>query len=69
MNAGTAGGGSVEGSGDSGWCWRRWRHAGRRRWRRYRGEKQNDHHDDGKHDEPGEYERGYTAGLSECGPI
>ena len=50
MSAGTAGCGS-------GWCWRRWRHAGRRRWQRYRGEKQHDHHDDGKHDGEGEYER------------
>jgi pimeloyl-ACP methyl ester carboxylesterase len=44
MNADTAGC-------DSGGCWRRWHHAGRRRWRGYHGEKQHDPDDDGKHDE------------------
>jgi len=60
MNAGTAGCGSVEGSG----CWRRWRHAGGRRCRRYRGDKHYDH--EGKHD--GEYERGCTTEPRECVP-
>ena len=46
-----------------GWCWRRWRHAGRR-CRRYRGYEQHDH--DGNHD--GESERGCTAEPRECGP-
>jgi hypothetical protein len=35
---------------------------------RYRGEKQNDHHDDCEHDGEGEYERGCTAGQRQCGP-
>ena len=52
---------------DSGWCWRRRRHAGRRR-ERYRSVKQHDPHDDGNHDEPGEYEGGCTAGQCQCGP-
>jgi hypothetical protein len=63
MNAGTAGCGSVGGSGDNGWCWRRWRRGGRRCWR-YRGDKQHDH--DGKHD--GDCERGCTAEPRECCP-
>jgi len=46
-----------------GWCWRRWRHAGRR-CRRYRGYEQHDH--DGNHD--GESERGCTAEPRECCP-
>jgi hypothetical protein len=60
MNAGC---GSVEGSGDNDWCWRRWRHGGRR-CPRYRGDKHYDH--EGKHD--GEYERGCTAEPRECCP-